>query len=512
MTLLRSFLSVSGFVFASRLLGLVRDVVIAAVFGAGIATDAFFAAFRLPNTLRRFTAEGALTQAFVPAYRQQYQEDADRAGRLAGEALLFLALGLLMVSALCMLFAPQVIFLLAPGLEAAALAADLLRIVFPYIVLVSLVALFAGMLNACNYFSAAAAAPLFLNIAMIIFALVGAPRFAEPITALAWGVLAGGGLQFVWLLWHTRRAGLLPPLPRLTIPSAALRRVFALFWRSALGAGVTQLNLLINLVIASFLVAGSISWLYYADRLMELPAGLLGAALTTVVLPSLAAHAAQPEEFRRLLDNALRLLLLLALPAAAGLAFLALPLVSTLFMYGAFDKTDVLMTQQAVFAYAVGVPGLVAVRPLAAAFFARQQAMLPVRAAFAALLAAQSMNVLFIFVLELAHVGLALSVGLAACVNALILYVMLRRRGWYAHLPGWGGFMLRVAAALLAMLAVLVLLTPADAFWLSATAGQRVGRLLLCLVGAVVVYFAVAWLTGLSWRQFNQPLPPRQSE
>lgn len=503
MTLLRSFLSVSGLTFASRILGLLRDAVIAATFGAGGVTDAFFAAFRLPNMLRRFTAEGALTQAFVPVYSEQYRRDAARASLLAGEIMLVLGAALLLISLLCILLAPALMFMLAPGLAEAELAASLLRVVFPYVVCISLVALFAGMLNARAYFNAAAAAPLLLNIAMIASAWWWAPYFAQPVFALAWGVFIGGIAQLLWMSWHLYRAGLLPRLPPGWRFSSSLRQVFQLFWRSAVGAGATQFNLLINLFIASFFTAGSISWLYYADRLMELPAGLLGAALTTVALPALAAQADQPAAFQSLLDRVLRLVLFLALPAAAGLAYMALPLVSTLFMYGAFDETDARMTQQAVLAYAVGVPGLVAVRPLAAAFFARQDAKVPVRAAVAALIITQCLNGLFIFGLQLQYVGLALSVGLAACANALILYIVLRRRGWFVPLPGWGRFYGQSAMALLAMLAVLFWLTPPAEFWLQAGLLPRAGQLLLCIAAAAAVYFAAAYGCGLRWSQWR---------
>lgn len=506
MTLFRGFLSVSGLAFASRLLGLWRDVAIAAVFGAGAITDAFFAAFRLPNTLRRFTAEGALTQSFVPIYGEQYKKDPNAAATLAGEVAVLLFTFLFSLSVLAVVAAPMVIFLIAPGLQEAALAAELLQVVFPYVIFISLVALFSGMNNAHARFTVGAAAPLLLNVAMIASALWWAPFFERPIFALAWGVFIGGVLQLAWLIWNVHRFRIAPRRPPRLTPSPAARRVFRLFWHSALGAGAAQINLLINLFIASFFAAGSISWLYYADRLMELPAGLLGAALTTVALPALAAQAQQPAVFQQLLDNTLRLLLLLALPAAVGLALLALPLVCTLFMYGAFDAEDAINTQQAVLAYAIGVPGLVAVRPLAAAFFARQDAALPVRAAVVALVVTQLLNAVFIFGLDLVHVGLALSVGLAACANALVLYAVLWRRGWYVGRPGWGKFLLQLAAALAVMSAVLLWLTPPAEFWLDGTLTARGVRLTLCIAAAVTVYFAVLRLCGLRIGQLNHRL------
>lgn len=503
MHLVRSFLSVSGMTFLSRLLGLCRDVAVANVFGAGALTDAFFAAFRLPNMLRRFTAEGVLTQAFVPVYAGKRREDADAAGALAGEMSVFLATALLILSVLCVVAAPWIIAVLAPGLEEPAIAADLFRIVFPYILFVSLLALFAGMLNAAGKFTAAAAAPMLLNIAMIAATLWWAPAFVQPIYALAWGVFLGGMVQLIWIIWHLKRVGLFPQWAIHWSPSPAARKILNLFGQGALGAGSTQINLLINLFIASFFSAGSISWLYYADRLMELPAGLLGAALATVILPALSAHAGNAAAFNTLLDKALRLIVFLALPAAVGLACLSLPLVATLFMSGEFDANDAVMTGRAVMAYSVGVIGLAAVRPLAAAFFSRRDASVPVRSAVAALVMTQLMNGLFVFGLGWAHVGLALSVGLAACLNAFVLLCVLRTRMWYQPPPGWGKFFLCVVTALAAMIAVLLSILPTDEFWLVADLSARVAKLSFCVMTALVVYFGVARICGIRIADFR---------
>lgn len=503
MNFFRAFLSVGGITFLSRLLGLLRDVVVARVFGAGPLTDAFFAAFRLPNMLRRFTAEGAMTQAFVPVYAARRRDNPDAAARAAGEILAWLAGVLLALSGVGLLFAPWIIALLAPGLEESALAADLFRIVFPYILFISLVSLFAGMLNAVGRFSAAACAPLLLNAAMLAAALWWAPLFARPIFALAWGVFAGGILQLLWLVWNVRRAGLFPPLTVVLRPSAEVKKIARLLWRGAVGAGAAQVNLLINLALASFLAAGSISWLYYADRLMELPVGLIGATLATVVLPGLAARAADDAAFSGLLDQALRLILFLSLPAAAGLALLALPLTATLFMHGAFDATDAQMTGRAVLAYAAGVAGLVMTRPLAAAFFARQDASVPVKAAFASMAATQLFNVIFVFALGLGHAGLALSVGLAAYVNAGVLFVILRRRGWYRPTAGWVIFGGRTAAALAVMSGTLWLAAPPGDYWLTAPAAERVLSLLGCVGAAAAAYFVSARLFGIRFAHFR---------
>ena len=517
-TLLRAFASVGGLTLASRILGLVRDIVVAAIFGAGFHADAFFAAFRLPNLLRRFTAEGALTQGFVPVYNHLRQSHPDRAGQLAREAAGLLAATLLILVAAGILFAPQVINLVAPGLasahpaappEAPNLPAELLRITFPYIFFISLVALAAGLLNSVGQFAAPAFAPVLLNLSMIACALLLAPVLEIPVHALAWGVLIGGVLQFALVALALRKNNLFPAPVLVLPPSPDARRVLKMMGQSALGGGAAQINLLINLAIASLLAEGSISWLYYADRLMELPAGLLGAALATVALPTLSRQAENPAAFNHTLDKSLRLIVLLAAPAAAGLILLAAPIVSAVFTHGAFSETDADMTSRAVVAYGIGVLGLAATRPLAAAFFARRDAATPVKIAVAALVAAQAMNALFILGLGLAHVGLALSVGLSASANAATLLLVLVRRKWFAPAAGWGIFALRVLGALAAMSALLFFAAPGAEFWQgenAASSTARAAALLLLVCGGAGIYFLSVLALGGRISEFRMQI------
>lgn len=500
MNLLNAFLSVSGWTLVSRLFGLVRDIVIASVFGAGALMDAFFAAFRLPNTLRRFTAEGALTQAFVPAYAEARQQSEEDAARFAGELLFFLAASLSALSAMVMLLAPQVIAVLAPGLAESEAAAQMLRVMFPYIVLISSVALFAGMLNANRRFRAAAAAPVLLNISLIAAALWGAPEFMQPVEALAWGVLVGGVLQLTLVYASVRRAGLQTIL-RARRPDARMKSALWRMAQSALGAGAIQINLLINLAVASLLPAGAISWLYYADRLMELPAGLLGAALATVALPALSAGA---QNANLVLDKTLRLALILSAPAAVGMALLAEPIVITLFMRGEFDLTDAQMTARAVTAYSAGVIGLVALRPLAAAFFARKDAATPAKVALATLLVTQCMNGVFVFWLKWNHAGIALSIGLAATFNAAVLFYLLRRRNWFTPPAGWSRTFMAAALALTLMAVALYLTTPETAFWQIASLLHRIAALGTLLALAIIIYFTTLRLTGMRLSDFRE--------
>lgn len=499
MTFFRAFLSVSALTTASRILGLVRDIVIAAVFGASAATDAFFTAFRLPNMLRRFSAEGAMTQAFVPVYAAAHRRDPAAARQVAGDMFVALTLILVVIVAAGVLFAESVIGVLAPGLAEPQLAADLFRIVFPYVLFISLVALCGGMLNTHHFYRAAAFAPLLLNIALITATLWWVDAFAQKIFALAWGVLVGGAVQLAWMAWHLTRAGI---GCRWRLPfgvASELGRILRLVGVGLLGSGAAQINLLINLFIASFLAAGSISWLYYADRLMELPVGIIGATLGIIALPALSQQADDDARFKQILATGLRLLVVFAAPAAVGLAVLALPLVSALFLRGAFSTIDALQTQIAVLAYSIGVVGLVAVRLLAAAFFARQDFRSPVCCALLALAVTQVLNGIFILGLGLGHAGLALAVGLGACANAAALLAVLLWRRWVDFVPGCWRYGLQVAAAVVAMAAVLEALQPPDSFWLYTYANEweRAGWLVGLVVAGAAAYFAVLWVLGV---------------
>ncbi len=490
----------------SRILGFARDAIIARVFGAGMLTDAFFVAFKIPNLLRRLFAEGAFSQAFVPIlaeYKNRRGHDATQI--LVNQVGTVLTLALVGVALLGIVGAPWVAYVSAPGFRAEpdkfALTVALLRITFPYIVFISLVALAAGILNTHSKFSVPAFAPVLLNVAMIAAALWLAPYFDPPVLALGWGVALGGVLQLAWMLPHLIRIHMLPrPTRRFDDPG--LKRVLKLMAPATLGVSVAQISLLINTIFASFLATGSVSWLYYADRLMEFPAGMLGVALGTILLPSLAKHYADdnPGDYSKLLDWGLRLTLLLALPAAAALAVLAVPLISTLFHYGAFTANDVAMTQRALVAYSLGLVGLILVKVLAPGFYARQNIKTPVKIAIVTLIATQLMNLAFI--IPLGHAGLALSIGLAACLNAGLLLHLLKKHRIYQPQPGWIGYFLRVLLAVCLMAAMLFYCMGEAQWWLAAGFLDRVTRLSLLVGGGVVLYFAALGLMGFRPRQF----------
>ncbi|MBC9071579.1 murein biosynthesis integral membrane protein MurJ [Thauera sp. CAU 1555] len=508
MNLLRALATVSGMTLLSRILGFVRDFVIARAFGAGMMTDAFFVAFRLPNLLRRMFAEGAFSQAFVPILAEYKNRQGEAAARtLIDRTATLLALVVAVVALLGIVAAPLIIYVSAPGFSADAdkfaLTVELTRITFPYILFMALVALAGGILNTWSRFAIPAFTPVLLNLSFIGMALFAAPWFDPPVLALAWAVFLGGVLQLALQLRPLHRIGMLPRFD-LNLHDPGVRRILKLMAPALLGVSVSQISLLINTIFASFLQSGSVSWLYYADRLMEFPAGLLGVALGTILLPSLARlHADQrQEEFSSLLDWGLRLTLLLTLPAALALMLLAVPLVATLFNYGAFSATDVLATRQALVAYSVGLSGLILVKVLAPAFYARQDIKTPVKIALITLAATQAMNLAFIVPLK--HAGLALSIGLASCLNAALLYRGLRRRGVYQPQAGWTRFLVRLLVALAVMGIVLWFAAGADQLWVEQGGFARILHLAGVVAAGAIAYFATLFALGFRLKDFRR--------
>ncbi len=506
MNLIKALATVSSMTLVSRVLGFVRDAVIARVFGAGLATDAFFVAFKIPNLLRRLFAEGAFSQAFVPIlaeYKNRRGEDETRA--LISHVSGVLGLVLLLVTLAGVVAAPLIIGISAPGFSATpekfALTVELLRITFPYILFIALTALAGGILNTWGRFAVPAFTPVLLNLSFIGFALLAAPYFDPPVKALAWAVFAGGVLQLAFQLPFLARIRMLPR-PQPDLGDEGVRRVLRQMAPAVFGVSVGQVSLLINNIFASFLVTGSVTWLYFADRLMEFPSGLLGVALGTILLPSLSKRHAEgsTQAYSELLDWGLRLTLLLAVPAAAALALLAVPLVATLFHYGAFTVTDVINTRDAVIAYSVGLVGLIAVKVLAPGFYAKQDVRTPVKIAVVTLVVTQLLNLVLVW--QLRHAGLALAISLGACLNAALLLRGLRRRGIYQPQPGWGMFVLKLVLAVCAMSVLLVMLAGDPGSWLAAGALERVARLALLVLTGAGTYGGMLLLLGFRPRDF----------
>ena len=506
MNLLKSLAAVSSITMISRVLGFVRDTILARIFGAGVATDAFFIAFKLPNLLRRIFAEGAFSQAFVPIlaeYKSQQGEEATRTFVAYVSGLLTLVLAV--VTGIGILAAPWVVWATAPGFvdnaEKYQLTTDLLRVTFPYILLISLSSLVGAILNTWNRFSVPAFTPTLLNVAMIVFAVLLTPYFNPPIMALAWGVLAGGLAQLLYQLPALKRIGMLV-LPRLNLKDAGVWRVLKQMLPAILGVSVSQISLIINTIFASFLVAGSVSWMYYADRLMELPSGVLGVALGTILLPTLAKTYANKdrEEYSRILDWGLRLCFLLVLPCTLGLAILAEPLTVALFQYGKFSATDAAMTQQALIAYSVGLLAIIMVKVLAPGFYAQQNIRTPVKIAVFTLVCTQLFNLVLIG--PLAHAGLALAISLGACLNAGLLFWKLRTQQLFQPQPGWALFLLKLVLAAGLMSGVLLAGLHYLPAWVEGNMLERLMRLMALIMAGVVTYFGCLYLCGFRPRQF----------
>ncbi len=524
MNLFKAASTVSLLTLASRITGLVREQLIAAAFGASAATDAFNVAFRIPNLLRRLFAEGAFSQAFVPILAASRERDGDAATRQLIDAVAsVLTWALLLTCVVGMIGAPVLVWMFGAGLAEFDLAATMTRWMFPYIAFMSLVALSAGILNTWKRFAVPAATPVLLNLAVIAAAWWGAPLFRgwglNPVLALAAGVMLGGALQAAFQVPALRAIGC---MPRFALGIASLRAA----WRhpgvalvlgrmapALVGVSVAQISLLINTQIASHVGVGAVSWLTYADRLMEFPTALLGVALGVVLLPQLSAAQARQDTqaYADMLDWGLRIVLLLALPCAVALIVFPGPLVAVLFHYGQFQPHDVAQTTRALMGYGVGLMGLVGVKVLAPGFYARHDIRTPVRIAIVVLVATQLMNALL--VPWLGHAGLALSIGLGALLNAGWLLVGLRRNGAYRPQPGWPVFFARVLLAC-AVLAALLLWAGRRIDWIGLQ-GQwaaRAGWMAAVLLGAALSYFAVLLVVGLRLSHFRRrgtdKLPP----
>ncbi len=509
-SLSKSIATVGANTFLSRVLGFVRDLVLAHVFGAGAGTDAFFVAFKIPNFLRRLFAEGAFSVAFVPVLSEYLSQRpfeelkafvARMAGTLGGVLLLVTLLGVAGAPLLIMLFAPG--FVGAEGQDKFALAVEMLRLTFPYLFFISLTAFAGSILNAHNRFGVPAFTPVLLNLSMIGCALWLAPHLAEPVVALAWGVLIAGAAQFAFQLPFLHRLKLLPR-PRLALKDEGVRRVGTLMLPALFGVSVGQINLLLDTLIASFLVSGSISWLYYSDRLMEFPLGILGVALGTVILPNLSRNHAEssPEEFSSTLDWALRWVLLLGLPAAVGLLVLAGPMIATLFHSEAFTTDDVTMSARSLMAYSLGLVAFILVKVLAPGFYARQDTKTPVRIAVIAMVSNMVMNIILVF--PLAHAGLALATTLSAYLNALLLFRGLRREGVYIPSRGWPALLLRGVIACGLMAALLLWGVGDIDSWLGMGGWERAWRLAAWIVAAGLGYFLGLFGLGIRLRHFRR--------
>jgi putative peptidoglycan lipid II flippase len=518
--LLRSSGVVGFFTMLSRFLGLARDVVFARVIGAEALADVFFVAFKIPNFFRRLFAEGAFAQAFIPIlgeYREKGSVAAVRqlVSRVAGN----LGLTLILLTLLIIIASPLMAAIFAPSWymdnpSKFAATSEMLRITFPYLLFISMTGLAGAVLNSYDRFAVPAFTPVLLNLCLILAALFAAPLFDEPAYALAWGVLLAGIVQFLFQLPFLKTIHMLP-MPKVDWQDSGVKKVLVLMAPAIFGVSVSQINLLLDTVLATFLPTGSVSWLYYSDRLSELPLGVFGIAIATVILPNLSRHhvAQSTQAFSETLDWALKMILLIAVPAAAALILLAEPILVTLFFYGeVMTVRDMAMASLSLKAYAAGLIAFMLIKVLAPGFFARQDMRTPVRIGVIAMIMNMLFNLLLVIPLhsywQVGHLGLAAATSLSAFLNAILLYFALRKQDIYQPMSGWLRFFIRLAIAVMVMLFVLIQLSNAlggqESFynfnWL-----QRVAYIgLLCGVG--FIGFAVSLLLlGFRWSELQGP-------
>jgi len=490
---------------------LARDIVIARFFGAGAATDAFFVAFKIPNFFRRLFAEGAFSQAFIPVLAETKVNDSEALNET--RALVINTVGtlggvLLLLTLLAELAAPWLIIIFGPGFyleggEKYDLTVQMLRITFPYLMLISLTGLAGAVLNSFGRFAVAAFTPVLLNLSLIGAAIWLAPMMDKPVVALAWGVFIAGLVQLAFQLPFLARLGMLG-WPRWGRAHAGVRKIMRLMLPVIIGSSVLQINLVIDTIIASFLFTGSVTWLYYADRMVEFPLGVFAIALSTVILPTLSRQHVEsnPEQFAKTLDWALRLALVVGLPATLGLFLLAEPIMSSLFEYGDFTTGDVQMAALALMAYSIGLPAFILIKVLAPAYYSRQDTKTPVKIAIKAMLLNITLNGVFVIPMVYMgingpHAGLALATGLAAWLNAWLLWRGLHQQGVCQVQPGWGKLIWQVLAGLLGIAGLLVWGIESESIWSGWDWSQRVGQLLLWIVMAAAAYLLILLVSGL---------------
>ncbi|MYM64583.1 murein biosynthesis integral membrane protein MurJ [Pseudomaricurvus sp. HS19] len=511
--LLRSSAAVGAMTMSSRVLGLVRDVVFARFIGAEGAADAFFVAFKIPNFLRRLFAEGAFAQAFVPVL-SEYRTRGSLAAvqglvnRVAG----CLGLSLVLLTVLAVVGAPLLTTLFAPGFRGDelrfGLASDMIRITFPYLLLISLTGLAGAILNSYDRFVVPAITPVLLNVVLIGAAVLASPYFDPPVLALAWGVLAAGVVQLLFQMPFLMQLELMPR-PKVEWSDPGVKQVLTLMVPALFGVSVSQINLLLDTVLASLLPAGSVSWLYYSDRLAELPLGVFAIAIATVILPGLSRQHAgnNPAQFSATLEWAIRMVLLVAVPAALALIVLAEPILMTLFQYGKTSIHDVAMSAWSLRAYAIGLTAFMLIKVLAPGFYARQDMKTPVRIGIIAMVVNMGCNIAFVvplyFYWNIGHAGLALATSASALLNAGLLWRGLRREGVYQRVTPWRPLLLPLVGASVLMVLALWWLMPAAGEWAGWAWQQRVGQLALVCLAGLAAYGAALLLLGLRPRHLR---------
>lgn len=506
-SLLRSTSLVSIMTLMSRIMGFARDMVLAFFFGTQPGMDAFLVAFRIPNFMRRLFAEGAFSQAFVPVLAEYQKsrtvsEVREFLARVAGSMGLVLSI----VTVIGILAAPVIVYFFAPGFghdtERTILATQMLRLTFPFLMLVSLTAMCGAMLNTYGYFGVPAFTPVLLNISMIMAALYLSPHLSKPVVGLAWGVLIAGIVQYLFQLPFLHHRKLLVK-PQIGFHDPGVKQVLKLMVPALFGVSIAQLNLMVDSIFASFLREGSVSWLYFTDRLTDFPLGVFGVAIATVILPHLSRRNAEQHthKFSQALDWGLRLLLIIGVPSALGLAIFSMPLIATSFSYGHFSAHDVLQVQKSLITLSLGVPAFMMVKVLASGFYAQQNIKTPVKVGAFAMVVNTILCACFIQ--HFAHAGLTLASTIAGYLNCGVLFTLLIRRGIYKPLAGWGRFLLQLTFANSLMSAYLWFTIGTLEYWLSKSLPLRVSLILANVLAAMVIYLLALRLSGMKPAQFR---------
>jgi len=491
---------VGGLTLISRILGFIRDVVIANLFGAGVSTDAFLVAFKIPNFMRRLFAEGAFSQAFTPVLSEyKTQRNHAEVKHLVDHVAGNLGSILFFITVIGVMIAPLLVLIFAPGFfqypEKYELTVTMLQIMFPYLLFIALTAFAGAVLNTYGRFAVPAFTPVFLNLCFIGAAIWFAPNFEQPIIALAYGALFAGIVQLAFQIPFLYRLRLLPT-PKFNRHDEGVKRIHHLMIPALFGVSVSQINLLVDTLMASFLVTGSVSWLYYSDRLMEFPVGVFGLALATVMLPNLSKSVARgdTDKYNSVLDWALRWVFIIAVPSMVGLIILAIPMLATLFHNGQFGDSDVIMTSRSLVTYAFGLLGFVLIKVLASGFFSRQDTRTPVKIAVIAMATNMLLNLALI--LPMAHAGLALATSLAALLNAWLLYRGLRKQAVFNPLPGWRNFLVRIIMASSCMALLLWWGSGDVSIWLTMGTIERAWHLFGWIIGGMLMYFVSLGILG----------------
>ena len=503
-----SSIKVGGWTFLSRVAGLIRDIFTTNLLGASIFHDIFVVVLKIPNVFRKFFAEGAFSQAFIPIYSEYLGHKEEKGSQDFLNALFGILLTALFIfTALALLFAPIFILIFAPGFyfdsQKQELAVNLLRIMFPYLALISLVAFAAGIQNSHNKFSIPAATPLIFNLSLIGSAWLVAPKIEIPVMALAWGVLLAGFLQ---LLFQIAPLAIIKkiPVPKIDFQNSGVKKFFILILPAIVAGGIAQINLLIDTIFASLLITGSPTWLYVSDRLIQFPMGIFAIAIGTVLLPSLSKAYAQKEKqaFTSQLEHAFKLIFFLAIPSLIGLVLFASPLLATIFQRGAFLWVDVEQASLSLIGFALGLPFFMAMKVLVPAFFSRQNTKTPMLVAFLSLLINITLNYLLAFYFELGHLGLAIASSISAIVSVIILSLLLKRDGLISFNGIYSAFSFKVLIASIALISFLSIFNQYFDFELFSQI-QRLLYLTAAVIGSIIIYFGVSFLLGLRPTDFR---------